>query len=425
MKMTKLVSMSTIAATVLSGLVLAASPVQAATWTARKPAEIQITKGQKVYTVQWGDTLWAISQRTNITIAKLAQLNGVGNPDFIMTGATLTLDWSQAGTATATMTAPDGTVTGQSTIQQQDKVDPAKSVGTAVAGSKVTQAAGQTASSATNEQSSTSTPSEPASSVASSSQATNSGASSASSSSKESGSTNANSSSSSSAVTPSSSSSSQESSSSSSKPSTPSSSSASSSSADQPSTPSTPSTPSEPVVTDKVLGVPFVSQGNTMLCEGSSLLEGLLYKGYTTQNLSQFVQTMPLSADNNPYDGYSGEWRHNVDGTYQGMMATPVVQWAAKYGSKAVNISGQGTAGIKREITNGNPVVAWITYDYEAPEFKQMSWGRAVWNGHVVNVDGFKDGAYHVVDPVFGARWINAGTFENAFNVTGMAVAVR
>lgn len=409
MKMTKLVSMSTIAATVLSGLVLAASPVQAATWTARKPAEIQISKGQKVYTIQWGDTLWAISQRTNITVAKLAQLNGVANPSFIMTGATLTLDWSQAGTATATMMAPDGTVTGQSTIQQQDKVDPAKSVGTTVSGSKVTQAAGQTASSATNEQSSTTTPSEPASSVASSSsQATNSGTSSTSSSSKESGSTNANSSSStsSSAVTPSSSSSSQESSSSSSKP-------------------STPSTPSEPVVTQKVLGVPFVNQGNTMLCEGSSLLEGLLYKGYTTQNLSQFVQSMPLSADNNPYDGYSGEWRHNVDGTYQGMMATPVVQWAAKYGSKAVNISGQGTAGIKRQITNGNSVVAWITYDYEVPEFKQMSWGRAVWNGHVVNVDGFKDGAYHVVDPVFGARWINAGTFENAFNVTGMAVAVR
>lgn len=409
MKMTKLVSMSTVAATVLSGLVLAASPVQAATWTARKPAEIQISKGQKVYTIQWGDTLWAISQRTNITVAKLTQLNGVANPSFIMTGATLTLDWSQAGTATATMMAPDGTVTGQSTIQQQDKVDPAKSVGTTVSGSKVTQAAGQTASSATNEQSSTTTPSEPASSVASSSsQATNSGASSASSSSKESGSTNANSSSStsSSAVTPSSSSSSQESSSSSSKP-------------------STPSTPSEPVVTQKVLGAPFVNQGNTMLCEGSSLLEGLLYKGYTTQNLSQFVQSMPLSADNNPYDGYSGEWRHNVDGTYQGMMATPVVQWAAKYGSKAVNISGQGTAGIKRQITNGNSVVAWITYDYEVPEFKQMSWGRAVWNGHVVNVDGFKDGAYHVVDPVFGARWINAGTFENAFNVTGMAVAVR
>jgi hypothetical protein len=53
MKMTKLVSMSTIAATFLSGLVLAASPVQAASWTARKPSEIQIAKGQKkVYTIQ-------------------------------------------------------------------------------------------------------------------------------------------------------------------------------------------------------------------------------------------------------------------------------------------------------------------------------------------------------------------------------------
>lgn len=49
MKMTKLVSMSTIAATFLSGLVLAASPVQAASWTARKPSEIQIAKGQKKY----------------------------------------------------------------------------------------------------------------------------------------------------------------------------------------------------------------------------------------------------------------------------------------------------------------------------------------------------------------------------------------
>ncbi|HIE6509956.1 TPA: C39 family peptidase, partial [Enterococcus faecium] len=39
--------------------------------------------------------------------------------------------------------------------------------------------------------------------------------------------------------------------------------------------------------------------------------------------------------------------------------------------------------------------------------------------------DGFKNGAYHVVDPVFGAKWINAGTYEKSFNVTGMAVAVR
>ena len=55
-----------------------------------------------------------------------------------------------------------------------------------------------------------------------------------------------------------------------------------------------------------------------------------------------------------------------------------------------------------------------------------MSWGRAVWNGHVVNVDGFNNSTHqiHVVDLVFGARWINGATFTSSFNTTGMAVSV-
>lgn len=59
-------------------------------------------------------------------------------------------------------------------------------------------------------------------------------------------------------------------------------------------------------------------------------------------------------------------------------------------------------------------------------KFKQMSWGRAVWNGHVVNVDGFNNNTHqiHVVDLVFGARWINGATFTSSFNTTGMAVSV-
>ncbi|MBX8938917.1 C39 family peptidase [Enterococcus gilvus] len=176
---------------------------------------------------------------------------------------------------------------------------------------------------------------------------------------------------------------------------------------------------------EKVLNVPVVWQGDTMLCEGSSLLAALRYKGDTNKDLYSFVNSMPMASDGNPYHGYSGEWRYNVNGTYQGMMADPVVTWAQKNGGNAVNISGKGTGTLKSEIRNGNPVVTWITYNYASPEFKQMPWGRAVWNGHVVLVDGFRDGGYHVVDPVFGAKWIGSGTFENAFNVTGMAVSVR
>lgn len=185
-------------------------------------------------------------------------------------------------------------------------------------------------------------------------------------------------------------------------------------------------TPAPTPSNEKVLNVPVIYQGNAMLCEGASLLEGLHYKGVAkNQSLTSFVNSMPIASDHNPYNGYSGEWRYNVSGTYQGMMADPVVRWAKNVGGNAVNITGAGINGIKNEIRNGNPVVTWITYNYASPQFKQMPWGRAVWNGHVVLVDGFKDGAYHVVDPVFGAKWINASTYENAFNVTGMAVAVR
>lgn len=175
-----------------------------------------------------------------------------------------------------------------------------------------------------------------------------------------------------------------------------------------------------------VLGVPFISQGNTMLCEGTSLLEALHFKGIATnQDLMTFVKSMPISPNNNPNNGFSGEWRHNVDGTYQGMNPTPVVQWGNANGGNVVDISGSSAQALKDEVANGNPVVAWVTYAFEPAEHKQMFWGDAIWNRHVVALDGYKNGSYHVVDPVFGASWINASAFETAYNVSRLAVAVR
>ncbi|MCH0434129.1 C39 family peptidase, partial [Enterococcus faecium] len=195
-------------------------------------------------------------------------------------------------------------------------------------------------------------------------------------------------------------------------------------SSDETDSSTSPSNPEQP--TNVVLGVPFISQGNTMLCEGTSLLEALHYKGVATnQDLMTFVKSMPLSPDNNPNNGFSGEWRHNVDGTYQGMNPAPVVSWGVANGGNVVDISGSSVQGLKDEIVNGNPVVAWVTYAFEPAQHKSMFWGDAIWNRHVVAVDGFKDGFYHVVDPVFGASWINAGSFETAYNVSQLAVSVR
>ncbi len=110
-----------------------------------------------------------------------------------------------------------------------------------------------------------------------------------------------------------------------------------------------------------------------MLCEGASLLEALHYKGIATkQNLMTFVKSMPVSPNNNPNNGFSGEWRHNVNGTYQGMNPTPVVKWGNKNGGKLVNQTGATVQTLKNEVANQNPVMVWVTYAFEPAEHKHL-----------------------------------------------------
>lgn len=49
------------------------------------------TSGGDVYTVVKGDTLTKIAQRENTTVAELVKLNGIKNPDLILTGQKLKL----------------------------------------------------------------------------------------------------------------------------------------------------------------------------------------------------------------------------------------------------------------------------------------------------------------------------------------------
>ena len=279
-----------------SGAVAKASSSNAlANWIANTPSHIkQQIQSQgidpsnakaAIYTIQWGDTLWGISQATGITIDQLATDNHIANRDLIFAGAKLTLNGSakaqsfvqnapgqsvdskfsvagntdKNGTASATTTG-----TGVNTSQGTSSTAPAPSKsgtssisstspsGTETSGSGIGHDAGEGSSAVK--------PSSPSAGSSSSSSAVTPSTSAASSST------------SSSAAIPSIPSASSSSSSSSAKPSKPSTGSSSSSSAEKPSTPSTgsgsstaPSEPSTPTGQEADVTIKAITSDGTVI----------------------------------------------------------------------------------------------------------------------------------------------------------------
>ena len=97
------------------GLTMPATTIHASQldgqWTARTVQEIKAdfdkSGTSKSYTIQWGDTLSAISAATNVSQDRLAQINSMGNKDLIFAGNTIKIDGSGSD-ATITIKDQDG-----------------------------------------------------------------------------------------------------------------------------------------------------------------------------------------------------------------------------------------------------------------------------------------------------------------------------
>lgn len=123
----KLLKVLAIGATI-GGVALATAheKVDAAEWTPRSVEAIKadVAKSNGNYTIVEGDYLWGISQATNITVQKLADMNKIANVDLIYAGNKLVFDGN-----VATVQNNKGETVAQSVIQPQDKIDSTKPVG--------------------------------------------------------------------------------------------------------------------------------------------------------------------------------------------------------------------------------------------------------------------------------------------------------
>lgn len=112
-----------------------ATTAHAATWHANTPDSIQIEDGQKEYTVKWGDTLWAISVKTNIKVQTLAAASGIADPNRIQVGQKIILTGK-----TVQVEDAQGKLVGSAPLTSNDKVVANQNFGTTVSAAKAASA---------------------------------------------------------------------------------------------------------------------------------------------------------------------------------------------------------------------------------------------------------------------------------------------
>lgn len=185
----------------------------------------------------------------------------------------------------------------------------------------------------------------------------------------------------------------------------------------------------------KTLNVPYISQNGQAIfngCEAAALLMGLQYKGYLGgMTLRQYVEMMPKSEDD-PNQGFVGSVYDLEPKTLVHWIApAPLAKFGRETsGANVQDVTGSSLDQLKNEILSGNPVVIYLTFQYNPPK----EWlNGAPKNLHVMLLTGYNSltDEFQTTDPWTGAGGKSKYTLprvqvESLFNRTGKrAVVVR
>ncbi|MFC6254962.1 C39 family peptidase [Secundilactobacillus hailunensis] len=159
-------------------------------------------------------------------------------------------------------------------------------------------------------------------------------------------------------------------------------------------------------------------------CEPAALLEGLHLKQHATQfDYLSFLKQMPRATDYNPYHGFGGEPDQDVAGHFEAIFPKPLIAWAQEY-APVRDLSGLAADQLSVSVQQKKPVVAYVTVGFEAPQWAQYSFGKALRNNHAVLVDGFFGELLHVSDPIDGRYWLSLTRFKQAYDARLWAVEI-
>lgn len=176
------------------------------------------------------------------------------------------------------------------------------------------------------------------------------------------------------------------------------------------------------------LGAPYISQNAVkawMGCESASLLEGLHYKGVLKKTgLVAFMKHLPRSKNNNPNNGFAGSPYRVTPGVFQSIFPKPLAKWGQHY-APVKNISGARLAKLRAQLRLHNPVVVYVTLHFAKAQYGHYFWGTGINNSHVMLLDGYRHGAYHVADPNHGKYWVKATKLAHSYNYKHFAVVVE
>lgn len=169
-------------------------------------------------------------------------------------------------------------------------------------------------------------------------------------------------------------------------------------------------------------------------CEGVSLYMCLKGKGYINSlSIDEFMNTMPLSYDDNPDNGFVGDPTQgknaNINkGKRTTIHPTPLTNWGNQFG-KCKNLEGQSIKELISELKKGNPIIVWVTSSWNTPQYATYSFGKTVSNNHATCLVGYDEKTEQFLindcsSKNNGEYWIDRSLFEKTYNPRKYAVVV-